>query len=114
MTRSWFPPRHLCRALFFLALGPLCLEACAATAPSKTSAEVPSPSVARFVRACDALEAGNLDGAASDILTLRETLPERPEPRLLESLLSLRRTRPDLGWRDAFLRIAALPQPSLV
>ncbi len=103
-NRSWFLPRHLCRALFVLALGPLCLEACAATAPSKTSAEVPAPSVVRFVRACDALEAGNLDGAASDILTLREALPERPEPRLLESLLSLRRTRPDLGWRDAFLQ----------
>jgi hypothetical protein len=103
-SRSWFLPRHLCRVLFVLALGPLCLEACAATPSSKASAEVPSPSIVRFVRACDALEAGNLDGAATDILALRETLPERPEPRLLESLLALRRTRPDLGWRDAFLQ----------
>ena len=30
---------------------------------------------------------------------LRESLPERPEPRLLESLLALRSTQPDLVER---------------
>lgn len=83
----------LCRALFLLVLGPLCLEARAATTPAET-----------FVHACAALDAGNLDSAASDIRTLRQALPERPEPRLLESLLALRRTQPGLGWRDAFLQ----------
>jgi hypothetical protein len=102
-SRFWSLARHLCNALLVLSLGPLSLQVRAATAPSKTAAEAPSPSV-RFVRACQALEAGNLDGAASDLLPLRESHPERPEPRLLESLLALRRTRPDLGWRDAFLQ----------
>nr|WP_203402577.1 hypothetical protein [Archangium violaceum]QRK04154.1 hypothetical protein JQX13_28205 [Archangium violaceum] len=98
--RSWRLPRSLCRALLVLALGPLGLQARAASAPSEVSAPSRSP----FVRACAALESGNLDGAASDILTLRQLLPERPEPRLLQSLLDLRRTRPELGWRDAFLQ----------
>lgn len=101
--RSWHLARYLCRALFVLALGPLCLHARAATAPSGASEQAPSPSVL-FARACAALEAGDLDGAESDLLTLRQTLPERPEPRMLESLLALRRTRPSLGWRDAFIQ----------
>ncbi|WNG54826.1 hypothetical protein F0U59_08615 [Archangium gephyra] len=101
--RSWHLARNLRRALFVLALGPLCLEARAAPAPSEASARAPASSVL-FARACDALEAGDLDGAASHILTLRQTLPERPEPRLLESLLALRRTRPSLGWHDAFIQ----------
>jgi hypothetical protein len=102
-SRFWCLPRHLCRALLVLALGPLCLQARAATAPAEPSTEAPSPSVL-FARACQALEAGNLDGAARHLLPLRESFPERPEPRLLQSLLSLRRSRPDLGWRDAFLQ----------
>ncbi|HYO57925.1 hypothetical protein, partial [Archangium sp.] len=88
---SWYLARYLYRALFVLALAPLCIQA---------HADAPSP----FVRACHALEAGDLDGAASDIFRLREALPESPEPRLLASLLALRRTRPDLGWRDAFVQ----------
>lgn len=101
--RSWHLARPLCRTLFVLALGPLCLEARAATAPSEASAQAPSPSVL-FTRACAALEAGDLVGAERTLLTLRQTLPERPEPRMLESLLALRRTRPSLGWRDAFIQ----------
>ncbi|HEX5748324.1 MAG TPA: hypothetical protein VFZ09_18940 [Archangium sp.] len=102
-SRSWHLTYHLSRTLLVLALGSLCLEARAAPAPSETSAQAPSPSVL-FTRACDALETGDLDGAASHILTLRQTLPESPEPRLLESLLALRRTKPALGWRDAFIQ----------
>ncbi|OJH37512.1 hypothetical protein BON30_28490 [Cystobacter ferrugineus] len=70
---------------------------------ARVSAQTSSPSEL-LTRACSALEAGDLDGAAGHILTLRQTLPERPEPRLLESLLALRRTRPSLGWREAFLQ----------
>ena len=101
--RSWHLARNLGRALFVLALGPLSLQARAATAPAEASAQAPSPSVL-FARACAALEAGDLEGAESTLLTLRQTLPERPEPRLLESLLALRRTRPALGWREAFIQ----------
>ncbi|WP_375767056.1 hypothetical protein NR798_36025 [Archangium gephyra] len=90
-------------ALFVLALGFVCIEARAATAPSESSARSPSPSVL-FARACEALEAGDLDGAESTLLTLRQALPERPEPRMLESLLALRRTKPALGWREAFIQ----------
>jgi hypothetical protein len=59
---------------------------------------------ALFVRACIALEAGNLTEAAREIASLREALPARPEPRLLEHLLVARRQQPALGWREAFLR----------
>ncbi|WP_158502115.1 hypothetical protein [Vitiosangium sp. GDMCC 1.1324] len=90
----------LYRALFVLALGSVGLEARAATAPSEASAQSPSP----FVRACNALEAGNLDGAESELFTLRQLLPENPEARLLGRLVALRRTRPELGWRDAFIQ----------
>jgi hypothetical protein len=51
--RPWHLAHHLCRALFVLASGPLCLQARAAAAPS----QAPSPSVL-FTLACDALEAG--------------------------------------------------------
>lgn len=59
---------------------------------------------ALFVRACIALEAGNLTEAAREIASLREALPAHPEPRLLEHLLMARRQQPALGWREAFLR----------
>ncbi|WNG23835.1 hypothetical protein F0U62_07180 [Cystobacter fuscus] len=101
--RSWHQARQLAQALLALTLGPWCLEAAAAPAPARVSAQTPSPSEL-LTRACAALEAGDLDGAAGHILTLRQTLPERPEPRLLESLLALRRTRPSLGWREAYLQ----------
>ncbi|WNG14343.1 hypothetical protein [Cystobacter fuscus] len=101
--RSWHQARQLGHALLALTLGPWCLEAAAAPAQARVSAQSPSSSVL-LTRACEALEAGDLDGAEGHILTLRQTLPERPEPRLLESLLALRRTRPSLGWREAFLQ----------
>lgn len=91
---------HLYRALFVLAIGSVGLEARAASAPSEASAQSPSP----FVRACNALEAGNLEGAESELFTLRQLLPENPEARLLGRLVALRRTRPELGWRDAFIQ----------
>ncbi|WP_155893525.1 hypothetical protein [Cystobacter fuscus] len=101
--RSWLQACQLGPALLALTLGPWCLEAAAAPAPARVFAQTPSPSEL-LTRACAALEAGDLDGAAGHILTLRQTLPESPEPRLLESLLALRRTRPSLGWREAYLQ----------
>ncbi|MFY0584108.1 hypothetical protein ACN28S_66160 [Cystobacter fuscus] len=101
--RSWLQARQLGPALLALTLGPWCLEAAAAPALASLFAQTPSPSEL-LTRACAALEAGDLDGAAGHILTLRQTLPESPEPRLLESLLALRRTRPSLGWREAYLQ----------
>ncbi|WP_157758281.1 hypothetical protein [Cystobacter fuscus] len=102
-NRSWHQARQLAQALLAFTLGPWCLEAAAAPALARVSAQTRSPSEL-LTRACEALEAGELDGAAGHILTLRQTLPESPEPRLLESLLALRRTRPSLGWREAYLQ----------
>lgn len=68
------------------------------------SPEAPGFPQALFVRACIALEAGDLAEAAREIASLREALPARPEPRLLERLLTARRQQPALGWREAFLR----------
>jgi hypothetical protein len=59
---------------------------------------------ALLVRACIALEAGNLTEATYEIASLRETLPTHSAPRLLEHLLEVRRQQPALGWREAFLR----------
>jgi hypothetical protein len=86
----------LSRALLVLALGTLSL-------PARADSSSESSPAVLFARACQALEAGDLDAASRDLLSLRHALPERPEPLLLDSLLSLRRTRSDLGWRDAFL-----------
>jgi hypothetical protein len=86
----------LSRALLVLALGTLSL-------PARADSSSESSPAVLFARACQALEAGDLDAASRDLLSLRHALPERPEPLLLDSLLSLRRTRSDLGWREAFL-----------
>jgi hypothetical protein len=59
---------------------------------------------ALLVRACIALEAGNLTEAAYELASLREALPTSSAPRLLEHLLEVRRQQPALGWREAFLR----------
>jgi len=99
-------PTRLRRLLFLrsgaplaLALGLLGLAAWAAT-PRAGDALTAD----RFSRACNALEAGDLNSAAQDLRALREANPELAEVRLLESLLTLRRERPSLGWLDAFVQ----------
>jgi len=70
---------------------------------SLTDKEARQPSVL-FLRACIALEEGNLDGAARDIATLRKSSPRLAEARVLEALLTQRRERPSVDWLEAFIQ----------
>lgn len=106
LMRTQAAPTRLRRLRFLrssaplaLALGLLGLAAWAASPRAEDAL-----TAGRFSRACHALEAGNLDSAAQDLHALREANPELAEVRLLESLLTLRRERPSLGWLDAFVQ----------
>jgi hypothetical protein len=69
---------------------------------------------ALFLRACHALEANRLDEAQEVISRLRVSASDRPEPRLLETLLVQRRELLAPGWGRAFLAAwAELGRPDL-
>jgi hypothetical protein len=70
---------------------------------SLTDKEARQPSVL-FLRACIALEEGNLDGAARDIATLRARFPRLAEARVLVDILTLRREQPSVDWLEAFIQ----------
>jgi hypothetical protein len=99
LARHRLLPLHLLGALIVLGSGLLGAAAWAAAPASEDSL-----ATAHFTQACSALDAGDLDGAARHLRALREKNPEAPEGRLLESLLTLRREQPSLGWLDAFVR----------
>jgi hypothetical protein len=98
-AHSHLQPLQLFSAVLALGCGLLGPAAWAGSPPSEDTLPV-----AHFSRACSALDAGDLTGAARHVRALREKSPEAPEGRLLEALLVLRREQPALGWLDAFIR----------
>ena len=99
--RGPLPVAGVRRAAHAAASGNLSLARAELAALSEDEALLPQ---ALLVQACIDLEAGVLEPAAHAIRALRARLPERPEPRVLESLLAVRRQQPDLGWDEAYLR----------